>query len=233
MHEAFQQGDGCNRPRRRQRHGADVSRRLILCATLCLHGLIGLVLVGMFQVVFSPAPRSLPPRVALFEIAPPAVERDGERRRPEPAMPTARQHEKTPRPLAMAQLSPKEAPAVFSGAADGLERAAAPTMDAEQYRQSLHDRIALARRYPQDGIRARMEGTALVAFLLHRDGSISGLDIARSSGRGLLDDAARDAVRRSEPFPAIPQNLPDSLDVTVPVVFALDRGPGPAMALVP
>jgi len=71
--------------------------------------------------------------------------------------------------------------------------------------------------YPPSALRARWQGTALLAFVLRADGTVSALRVARSSGIAVLDQAALLAVERAAPFP------PPGLDVRIeiPVSFRL------------
>jgi protein TonB len=43
----------------------------------------------------------------------------------------------------------------------------------------------------------------------------------RSSGSSLLDREALDTVRRAQPLPKVPADLPDPLTLTVAIEFAL------------
>lgn len=64
---------------------------------------------------------------------------------------------------------------------------------------------------------------------LAQNGTASQIEIVRGSGTTLLDEAARAAVRRAEPFPAIPAIMPDDIDITVPIIFTLN-GPDTILA---
>lgn len=44
-------------------------------------------------------------------------------------------------------------------------------------------------------------------------------EIARSSGSAMLDRAALDTIRRAQPLPAISEDKPNELDLSVPVEF--------------
>src|SRR6516164_787598 len=89
---------------------------------------------------------------------------------------------------------------------------------------SWHRRIAQQverhKGYPASA-RARHEaGTAELAFTLDRTGKVVASRIARTSGFAALDQETIDTVRRAQPFPAPPQNLPgETFDFTVPIRF--------------
>jgi protein TonB len=89
------------------------------------------------------------------------------------------------------------------------------------YRDALSQHLARYRLYPADARRQRLQGTVRVRFLLERDGRVSQAWVDDGSGYPILDDEAEAAVHRASPFPAIPRNLPDRLDITLPVNFSL------------
>jgi periplasmic protein TonB len=89
---------------------------------------------------------------------------------------------------------------------------------------SWHRRIALQverhKGYPASA-RARHEtGTAELAFTLDRTGKVVASRIVRTSGFASLDRETIDTVRRAEPFPPPPPNMPgETFDFTVPIRF--------------
>ncbi|MFC5583591.1 TonB family protein [Nitratireductor kimnyeongensis] len=75
-------------------------------------------------------------------------------------------------------------------------------------------------RYPSAAKRQRLKGEVHVRFTIARNGSVSGVRIVRSSGSGVLDQAALDTVRRAAPFPRIPDEAGrSSWGFTVPLAF--------------
>lgn len=90
-----------------------------------------------------------------------------------------------------------------------------------QYRDVLLAHIARYRRYPEDARVERKEGTAWVRFLIDRDGKVLRVWIERGSGITSLDSEAVAAVRRAAPLPAIPESLPDQIDITIPIEFRI------------
>ncbi|WP_447725934.1 energy transducer TonB [Sphingomonas koreensis] len=89
------------------------------------------------------------------------------------------------------------------------------------YRETLLAHIARYRRYPADARRDHVEGTVEVRFVLDRAGAVQNAWIAASSGRTNLDAEALAAIRRAAPMPKIPSELPDSLDITLPIDFEI------------
>lgn len=57
---------------------------------------------------------------------------------------------------------------------------------------------------PPKGAAAAGELTATVRFAIHRDGSVTGISVERSSGVGYFDQAAASAVRVAAPFSPLP-----------------------------
>jgi protein TonB len=89
---------------------------------------------------------------------------------------------------------------------------------------SWHRRIAMQverhKGYPASA-RARHEtGTAELAFTLDRTGKVVASHIARTSGSAALDRETIDTVRRAQPFPSPPPNMPgETFEFTVPIRF--------------
>lgn len=60
---------------------------------------------------------------------------------------------------------------------------------------------------------SRSSNVATVAYKIHRNGRLSNLRIQKSSGDSDADTAALAAVRNVAPFPILPSNSPDNVDV--------------------
>jgi protein TonB len=87
------------------------------------------------------------------------------------------------------------------------------------YRNTLLRHLSNYRRYPTAGLGPRLSGTAHVAFTLNRSGELLAVWIQQGSGSDVLDTEALATVRRSQPFPAPPEDMPDPLTVTLPISF--------------
>lgn len=59
--------------------------------------------------------------------------------------------------------------------------------------------------YPDEARRRGLEGSLVLTVAINKDGSLERLDIIRSSGQPVLDDAATRIVELSAPFTPIPQ----------------------------
>jgi protein TonB len=59
--------------------------------------------------------------------------------------------------------------------------------------------------YPDEARRRNLVGQLLMTVAVRRDGSVERIDIIRSSGYPLLDEAALRIVRLGEPYPPLPE----------------------------
>jgi protein TonB len=64
----------------------------------------------------------------------------------------------------------------------------------------------------------------MLHFIMDADGKVTSFEIARSSGRPVLDAEALALIQRAQPLPALPAGYPSrTLDAIVPIEFYLDR----------
>lgn len=70
--------------------------------------------------------------------------------------------------------------------------------------------------YPDEARRQGLYGELVLTVGLNRDGTIKSMDVIKSSGRKVLDEAAKRIVRLAAPFPALPadKNRVDELYIT-------------------
>ena len=90
---------------------------------------------------------------------------------------------------------------------------------AEEYRYAryMEDwRIKVERvgtlNYPQ-AARGKLYGSLMLTVRIKKDGSVERIDIDRSSGHRVLDDAAKRIVRMAEPFAAFPADIGREIDI--------------------
>lgn len=95
----------------------------------------------------------------------------------------------------------------------------APSPARITFRTELLRHIARFQRYPRGAERRHLQGTVRTVFLMDRDGRVLGVWVTTSSGQPILDQAAIDTIRRAQPLPPIPSNLPDSMKVDVALGF--------------
>jgi protein TonB len=89
---------------------------------------------------------------------------------------------------------------------------------------SWHRMIALQvernKSYPALARAHHETGTAELAFTINRNGMVTASRVVRTSGFASLDQETIDTVRRAQPFPPPPPNMPgDTFEFTVPIRF--------------
>lgn len=88
------------------------------------------------------------------------------------------------------------------------------------YKGRVVAKLRRAKRYPKEAKRKKLTGTVRVSFTISKNGSVSGIRISRSSGHGILDQAALDMVRRASPMPKFPGDIKQAkMTLHVPVRF--------------
>ncbi len=133
----------------------------------------------------------------------------------------------TPKPVA--KQPPKKSsdkPAPRTSAAPRAERQS-PAQEARSgasaaaalatYRQRLNAHL---QRFKGGG--ASGAGSVMAMFTVSRGGGVSGVRIARSSGNPAVDNEALATIRRAQPLPPIPPEIPQSA-LTFPVPFSFGR----------
>jgi protein TonB len=96
---------------------------------------------------------------------------------------------------------------------------AAPGEPQSSYEATLRAHLSNFFFYPDAARSAGLHGTVQVRLNLSRDGRVLGAWVQQSSGETVLDAAALEVIRRAQPLPAIPRDLPDSLDVYLPLEY--------------
>jgi protein TonB len=94
-----------------------------------------------------------------------------------------------------------------------------PDSAAYRFQQALVRHVARYQRYPNAARSLRLEGKVDTQFSMARDGTLLGVWVKTSSGQVLLDNEAIETIRRAQPMPAIPRELPDRLNIHVQLVF--------------
>jgi protein TonB len=78
------------------------------------------------------------------------------------------------------------------------------------------------KQYPRAARQARIEGVVMLHFVMDAQGKLVSFDIARSSGRPVLDNEALALIQRAQ-LPPLPAGFPTSaLDAVVPIQFSLN-----------
>jgi protein TonB len=95
----------------------------------------------------------------------------------------------------------------------------APNSTAIKFQQALLHHVARYQHYPNGARPGRLRGSVETLFSMRRDGTLVGVWVKASSGQAVLDNAAMDTIRRAQPLPSIPSELPDRLNIHVTLVF--------------
>ncbi|MDE5457037.1 TonB family protein [Bradyrhizobium sp. CSA112] len=88
-----------------------------------------------------------------------------------------------------------------------------------KFQQALMRHVAQYQRYPNAARALRLQGKVDTQFSMSRDGKLLGVWVRTSSGQSLLDKEAMETIRRAQPLPPIPSELPDRLNIHVQLVF--------------
>ena len=148
------------------------------------------------------------PPIADFRMAPSIAER---------AQPSYEQEATPLEPVMTPKVASLPKPSA-GGTGDGKPLQAGAAL---RFQRLLLAHIERYQRYPSAAKRDGLQGTVLVAFAMRRDGSVVRVGVKSSSGRPVLDQEALETVRRAQPLPAIPADMPEQLTVLLPVAFDL------------
>ena len=87
------------------------------------------------------------------------------------------------------------------------------------FQQQLLGHIARYQHYPSGAKAQRLSGNVDVQFVMTREGRLDGAWVRGSSGHAVLDREAIAAIRRAQPLPMIPAELPERLSVSLQLAF--------------
>ena len=132
------------------------------------------------------------------------------------------QEPRTPAPTTSApQAIPAQSAAVPAAPMQG-RLTPAPSNTVPTWKMHILALLERNKRYPEAAQSRRQEGVAQVFFSIDRQGHVINSRLVRSSGASTLDDEALALLRRAEPFPPPPPELPGGrVDLTVPIRFNL------------
>lgn len=88
-----------------------------------------------------------------------------------------------------------------------------------KFTEALLRHISHYQRYPKAAEPLHLQGTVATVFSISRTGRLLGVWVKASSGAEVLDEAAIETIRRAQPLPAIPAELPDPLKIEVKLGF--------------
>lgn len=136
-------------------------------------------------------------------------------------------HQAPPPPggIRASEATPVSATAPVPAAATGSAAPAPEPGLAAEVRRIIRLRLAGEFHYPVLARRRGWEGEVVLAFRVDADGRIGNVKVANSSGFGLLDSAARDALLRVATVALADGQRPGTpLDLTLPVIYRLSEG---------
>jgi protein TonB len=117
------------------------------------------------------------------------------------------------RTVSLAEAPPSNvlsSPSVVSGPANSA---------AAKFQQALLRHVAQYQRYPNAARPLHLQGKVDTQFAIGRDGQLLGVWVRTSSGQMILDKEAIETIRRAQPLPPIPPELPERMNIHVQLVF--------------
>lgn len=108
-----------------------------------------------------------------------------------------------------------------AGSADARSGGGVPGETAD-YMAMLKAWLERHKEYPRRAQLRRQQGTALLYFVMDRDGNVIDFKLKQSSGHTLLDREVTAMIKRAEPLPRIPEEIQQArLELVVPINFHL------------
>ena len=93
------------------------------------------------------------------------------------------------------------------------------------YMQGLKRRIEAIWKYPETARRDGLQGSLVMRFSIDKSGRVAGVDVLKSSGYPMLDEAAKQALFDASPFNTLPDNWhKDSFNITGTFIYRLYGG---------
>lgn len=112
-------------------------------------------------------------------------------------------------------------PQQFARANPFEEEAARYKRAREGFLQLVRSKIEGAKYYPRWAREKGYEGIVKVELTIMYEGKVAEVKMVDSSGYEILDKAALATIKRASPFPKLPRDLGEKLNLTVPIVYRL------------
>jgi len=78
------------------------------------------------------------------------------------------------------------------------------------YQQLIKEKIEENKRYPLLARNKGIEGEVWIKFEILKDGKVKNINVVKSSHHQILDKAARESIKKANPFPPFPEGLKES-----------------------
>ncbi|HTI86022.1 MAG TPA: energy transducer TonB [Alphaproteobacteria bacterium] len=178
------------------------------------------------QPVVAPEPE--PPAVTstaeVAPVAPPApparkpVHRL-QRHNPPPVQPP---REPVAEPFAVPRAESNVAPQAQLQASEAPVRSAEPAGSSPSYFGAVRQKLERNKIYPRAARQRHQQGTAILRFVLDRDGHVLSRRIEKSTGFSDLDREVEEMLERAQPLPPMPAEMTQAqLELVVPIDFHL------------
>ncbi|MDR2339493.1 MAG: energy transducer TonB [Deltaproteobacteria bacterium] len=90
------------------------------------------------------------------------------------------------------------------------------------YKTKVQRKLERYKKYPPAARNSKTEGTVTVRFTINRTGKVIQSQLVKSSGSPILDDEVMALLRRVDPFPEFPKEIPDNtITLTAPIRFSI------------
>jgi protein TonB len=212
-----------SRALRPAREGLPERDRLVSVAiTIAVHVLIAVAALTTVQVVRPRVMQELSVQIAPER--PRSLEEPKELPKLAPPAPVT-----APVPEVMIQTAPPPPviaePPLAAPIAPSVPAPATAPQGAGESRDSFLARLLAqlnrVKQYPRAARQAHIEGVVMLHFVMDGQGKLVSFDIAKSSGRPVLDNEALALIQRAQ-LPPLPVGFPTStLDAVVPIQFSL------------
>jgi protein TonB len=199
-------------------------RLVSIAITIAVHGLVAIAVLTTVQVVrpkvmqelsvqITPErPKPLEEPKQLPKLAPPAPVTAPV---PEVVIQTAPPPPVIAQPPVAAPIAPSVPAPTTAPQGTGESR--------DSFLARLLAQLNRVKQYPRAARQARIEGVVMLHFVMDAQGKLVSFEIAKSSGRPVLDNEALALIQRAQ-LPPLPAGFPtNTLDAVVPLQFSLDN----------
>jgi len=98
----------------------------------------------------------------------------------------------------------------------------APEFKNRAYMRMLKDRIESIWKYPEEAARNRLTGDLYVKFSIRKNGEIDKIELVRTSGYTVLDEAVIHTLKKAAPYWPLPENYDrEVLEITGHFIYIL------------